>query len=36
MRSLINIMVYQRAFEASSKSVTTSDEFLKTAIQLKK
>jgi len=34
--SLVDLMVYQRAFEASSKSVTTSDEFLKTAIQLKK
>jgi flagellar hook protein FlgE len=34
--SLVDLMVYQRAFEASSKSITTSDEFLKTAIQLKK
>lgn len=33
--SLVDLMVYQRAFEASSKSVTTSDEFLKTAIALK-
>lgn len=33
---LVNLMVYQRAFEASSKSVTTSDEFLRTAIELKK
>lgn len=33
---LVDLMVYQRAFEASSKSITTSDEFLKTAIQLKK
>ena len=33
---LVDMMVYQRAFEASSKSITTSDEFLKTAIQLKK
>jgi flagellar hook protein FlgE len=29
-------MVYQKAFEASSKSITTSDEFLQTAIQMKK
>lgn len=34
--SLVNLMVYQRAFEANSKSITTSDEFLKTAIALKK
>lgn len=34
--SLVDLMVYQRAFEASSKSITTSDEFLKTAIALKK
>jgi len=34
--NLTNLMVYQRAFEANSKSVTTSDDFLKTAIQLKK
>ena len=34
--SLVDLMVYQRAFEASSKSITTSDEFLQTAIQLKK
>lgn len=33
--SLVNLMVYQRAFEANSKSVTTSDEFLKTALALK-
>lgn len=33
---LVDMMVYQRAFEASAKSITTSDEFLKTAIQLKK
>jgi len=33
---LVNLMVYQRSFEANSKSVTTSDELLKTAIQLKK
>jgi flagellar hook protein FlgE len=34
--SLVDLMVYQRSFEANSKAVTTSDEFLKTAIQLKK
>jgi flagellar hook protein FlgE len=34
--SLVDLMVYQRAFEANSKSVTTSDEFLKTALSLKK
>jgi len=33
---LVDLMVYQRAYEASSKSITTSDEFLQTAIQLKK
>jgi flagellar hook protein FlgE len=33
---LVDLMVYQRAFEANSKSITTSDEFLKTALQLKK
>ena len=33
---LVNLMVFQRAYEANSKSVTTSDEFLKTAINLKK
>ena len=35
-KSLVDLMVYQRAFEANSKSVTTSDEFLKTALSLKK
>lgn len=34
--SLVDLMLYQRAFEASSKSVTTSDEFLRTAIEMKK
>ncbi|MEJ5167581.1 MAG: flagellar hook-basal body complex protein [Arcobacteraceae bacterium] len=34
--SLTNLMVYQRAFEANSKAITTSDEFLNVAIQLKK
>ncbi len=33
--SLTKLMVYQRAFEANSKSLTTSDEFLNIAIQLK-
>ncbi len=33
---LVNLMVYQRSFEANSKTVTTSDDLLKTAIQLKK
>ena len=34
--TLTQIMIYQKAFEASSKSITTSDEFLQTAIQMKK
>jgi flagellar hook protein FlgE len=34
--SLTALMVYQRAFEANAKSVTTADSFLNTAIQLKK
>ena len=33
---LVNLMVYQRSFEANSKAITTSDEFLKTALALKK
>ncbi len=33
--SLVNLMVYQRAFEANSKSITTADELLTTLIQLK-
>ncbi|WP_418186142.1 flagellar hook-basal body complex protein [Aliarcobacter vitoriensis] len=32
--TLTQIMVYQKAFEANSKSITTSDEFLQTAIGL--
>ncbi len=32
---LVNLMVWQKAFEANSKSITTSDELLKTALQLK-
>ena len=35
-KNLVNLMVFQRSFEASSKSITTSDEFLKTALALKK
>ncbi len=35
-KGLVDLMVFQRAFEANSKSVTTSDEFLKTALALKK
>ncbi|MFA7083313.1 MAG: flagellar hook-basal body complex protein [Arcobacteraceae bacterium] len=34
--NLVNLMVFQRAYEANSKSITTSDEFLSIAIQLKK
>ena len=34
--NLSNMLVYQRAFGANSKSLTTSDELLKTAIQLKR
>lgn len=34
--NLSNMLVYQRAFDANSKSLTTSDELLKTAIQLKR
>ncbi len=34
--TLTNLLVYQKAFEANSKSITTSDEMLKTAIELKK
>ena len=34
--SLSTLLVYQKAFEANSKSVTISDEFLKTAIDMKK
>jgi len=33
--SLVNLMVFQRAFEANSKSITTADELLTTLIQLK-
>ncbi|MDH1976590.1 flagellar hook-basal body complex protein [Aliarcobacter butzleri] len=34
--TLTSLMVYQKAFEASSKSITTSDDFLKTAIEMVK
>ena len=34
--TLTSLMVYQKAFEASSKSITTSDDFLKTAIEIVK
>ena len=34
--SLTGLMIYQKAFEANSKSITTSDEMLKTAIELKR
>lgn len=34
--SLVDLMTFQRAYEANSKSITTSDEFLSIAIQLKK
>lgn len=34
-KTLVNLMVYQKAFDANSKSITTSDELLKTALQLK-
>jgi flagellar hook protein FlgE len=34
--SLVNLMVFQRAFEANSKSITTADQVLTTLLQLKK
>jgi flagellar hook protein FlgE len=34
--SLVNLMVFQRAFEANSKSITTADELLQTLIGLKR
>ena len=34
--SLVNLMVFQRAFEANSKSITTSDAILNTLIQMKR
>ena len=33
--SLVNLMVFQRAFEANAKSITTADSLLTTLIQLK-
>ena len=33
--TLVNLMVWQKAFDANSKTVTTSDELLKTALALK-
>jgi len=33
---LVNLMVLQKSFDANSKTVTTSDELLKTALQLRK
>ncbi len=32
---LVNLLVYQKAFEANSKSISTSDEMMKTALALK-
>jgi flagellar hook protein FlgE len=34
--SLVNLMVYQRAFEANAKTITTSDTLLQTLINLKR
>ncbi|MEA3315631.1 MAG: flagellar hook-basal body complex protein [Campylobacterota bacterium] len=34
--SLVNLMVFQRAFEANSKTISTSDQILTTLIQLKR
>jgi len=34
--SLVNLMVFQRAFEANAKSITTADQILTTLIQLKR
>ncbi|TLP35871.1 flagellar hook-basal body complex protein [Arcobacter arenosus] len=34
--SLVNLMVFQRAFEANSKSITTADDILTTLIQMKR
>jgi flagellar hook protein FlgE len=34
--SLVNLMVFQRAFEANAKSITTADTILTTLIQLKR
>jgi flagellar hook protein FlgE len=35
-KSLVNLMVFQRAFEANAKSITTADTILNTLIQLKR
>lgn len=34
-KELVNILTFQKAFEANSKSISTSDEMLKTALALK-
>ena len=34
--SLVNLMVFQRAFEANAKSITTADDILNTLINLKR
>ncbi len=34
--SLVNLMVFQRAFEANAKSITSADELLNTLINLKR
>ncbi|MBI5522951.1 MAG: flagellar hook-basal body complex protein [Desulfarculus sp.] len=34
-KEMVNLINYQRAYQASTKSITTSDEMLKTAINLK-
>jgi len=34
--SLVNLMIFQRAFEANAKSITTSDELLSTLLNLKR
>ena len=33
--SLVNLMVFQRAYQANAKSITTSDQILNTLINLK-
>ena len=34
--SLVNLMVFQRAFEANAKTITTADDILQTLIGLKR
>jgi len=34
--SMVNLLTYQKAFEANSKSISTADELLRTAINLRK